>query len=378
MKTKSPQVSVIQDETKKKKDGTSPLYIMVCWKGSRAKESCRLSMTKKDFSSGLWKRLLKKRLSEIDDKIDELMSDRKPFTASDCLNRTMKNSPLKVVTEMSSIKKLGEGTVTGYIYTIHALQNYFGEDFTLSDITLHQMMGFARHSGVSPTTVCGHLKRTHSLLQFAFEKGYLSQNVMSGWKFKSDGYKPKDKPRSRNRGDITIIIKYFEMGNESAGIWLSGYYFCGLALTDLMGVDWENIEKIFDNGNWFYHTVIFRKKTKESANIVTPIFPLTEKLYKFLLTKPWRNFTVKNYSNKINKDLKKIDKTLTYYQCRHSFCSMMVASGVSLNTIASMMGRSVNGISAYIVRISEVGTLAKASMSLKKTELLEEPPEDWI
>lgn len=371
-----PTVNVYMDETKKKKDGTVPLNIVVTYKGTRAKESCHLSMTPSDFKKGLWKRTLRKRLSEIEDKIDELISERKPFTASDCLNKTVKTNPMKVLLEMTSVKKLGEGTFVGYKITIHSLQKYFGEDFLLSDLTLHQLQGFARHTRVSATTMCGYLKRTHSLLQFAYERGYLKENVMSNWKFKQEGYKYKDKPRSRTRADITIIIKHFESGDEAAGIWLGGYYFCGLALTDLMNVEWKSVEKTFIDGNWYYHTTINRKKTREVANVVTPVFPLTEKLYAFLCTSPWGNHTVKQYTMIVNRKLKRIDPTLTYYQCRHSFCSMLVGSGAPINSIASLMGRSVNGISAYIVRISENETLAKSTSALKKTEILETPPED--
>lgn len=45
-------------------------------------------------------------------------------------------------------------------------------------------------------------------------------------------------------------------------------------------------------------------------------------------------------------------------------------------SIASLMGRSVNGISAYIVRISESETLAKTTSKMKGIEVLETPPED--
>ena len=47
-------------------------------------------MSRKEFEKGLWKRTpsIRRRLNEIDDRITELMSSRKPFTASDCLGKT--------------------------------------------------------------------------------------------------------------------------------------------------------------------------------------------------------------------------------------------------------------------------------------------------
>lgn len=371
-----PTVNVYMDETKKKKDGQVPLNIVVTYKGTRAKESCHLSMTPADFKKGLWKRTIRKRLSEIEDKIDELISERKPFTASDCLNKTVKTNPMKVLLEMSSVKKLEEGTVESYRIALSSLKKYFGEYFTLDELSLHQIQGYARITKVNPTTMCGYLKRLHTLLEFAYEKGYLSENVMSNWKFKADGYKHKDKPKSVGRGEITKLITFFEKGDESAGVWLGGFYFNGLALTDLMSVDWKGLDKSFIDGNWYWSFTVNRKKTREVAHVVTPVFPLTEKLYVFLCTEPWKGYNVRQYTSRINRLLKKIDPSLTYYQCRHTFCSMMVASGSPLNTISSMMGRSVNGISAYVMRVTETESLARVASSLKKTEILETPPED--
>lgn len=77
----------------------------------------------------------------------------------------------------------------------------------------------------------------------------------------------------------------------------------------------------------------------------------------------------------MNKLLKKTDPTLTYYQCRHSFASLLVGSRTPLNTISSLLGRSVNGLSAYIHRVTESETLAKASRALIDEEI-EVSPED--
>ena len=378
MKTKSPQVSVIQDKTKKKSDGTIPLFIVVCWKGTRAKEGCHLSMTEKNFKAGQWKKSLRKRLNEIDDRIDELLSTQKPFTASDCLSKTNVKSPVKILSEMASIKKLGEGTVEGYRIALHSLQKYFGEDFTLNELSLHQVQGFARHTRVNPTTMCGYLKRLHSLLQFAYEKGYVKSNVMSGWKFKSDGYKATDKPKTRTAADITKYISIYEStSDEGLGIWLSGFYFNGLALTDLISVDWPNVKQSLIKGSRYFETTVFRKKTKEVAHVVTPVIPLTERLHGFLCSRPWNGYSVSQYSDRINRLLKKTDKTLTYYQCRHTFASQLVKNKIPLNTIASMLGRSINGISVYIERITESESLASAAEMLRWVEIPDTPPDDF-
>lgn len=376
MKTFEPQVNIRQDLTKKRKDGLSPLYIHIQWDKTRAKESTGIYLNEKDYKNKLWKsdKKLKKRLVIINERINELMSSHKPFTAKDCLNKVeSKLKPETILLEMASIKRLEHSTVSTYFEAVNSLKRYFG-DFTLDELSLFSIQGYSRATGVSPVTMCTYLKKLHSLLNYAVQKGYLKSNVMDGWNFRGEGFKWKDKPRSRTRGDILKIITEWRKGNEAAGIWLSGYFFCGLALTDLMRVEWDKVREEWIGGSLYYRFTLNRKKTRETASVTTPVTELTKSLLELLRRAPWER--TKNYKRYVNLELKKIDSTLTYYQCRHSFCSMMVASGVPVNVIASMMGRAVSGISAYIARISESESLSKAADALRRTEIIETPPED--
>lgn len=381
MKRNYPSVSLSIDKSKKRSDECYPLFIKISWRGTRASESTGIYITEKDFNRGSYKtnRGLKKRLADIDTTIFELMQEKRDFTAKDCLGVVdNKLRPDNILREMSSVKKYEWGTVRSYLIAISSLKKYFGDDFLLSDLTLHQIQGFARATRVSPTTMCGYLKRLSALLTYCKERGYLKDNVMEKWKFKSEGYKAKDKPKTRTRADLTYFINIFETTKdkgikEAIGIWLAGYFFNGLALTDLVRVDWDNIRCIHINDDWYYSFKVNRKKTREVANIMCPKFKTTESLIELLKTRPWDGVQFRSFDTRVANNLKKVDETLTYYQCRHTFCSMMVQSGQSINTIASMMGRSVNGISAYVQRITEEDTLSRAADALKKTEIMETP-----
>lgn len=386
MKTNYPTVKVLIDKTKKKSDGTYPLYINVTWKYTRAKESTGLSLSEKDFKKGVYKtnRDLKKRLVEIDTNISELMSLNKDFTAKQCLGFVQyKTDPIYVLRDMERLKKIEYNTSRNYIVMINSLKSYFGEDFLLSDLTLPKIQGYARTMNVKPSTMCSYLKKLSALLTYSVERGFLKENVIEKWRFKSDGYKAVDKPKSRSRADVTYYIKVFETTNnkkikEVIGIWLSGYYFNGLALKDLLSVDWNNIDEVIINNKVYYHFLTNRSKTKEIANIMTPKYSLTEELVEMLKSEPWKRCSLKSYCDYIRRNLKLIDKTLTYYQCRHTFCSMMVQSKNPINTIAAMMGRSVNGISAYIQKISENETLSRAADALQYTEILDNPGDEYF
>lgn len=372
MTAERPTVRCIIEKSKLRKDGKYPLYILVTWKFKRSKEATGIYLTEKDFKKGSYKtvKTLSKRLYEIDLRVSELLSEGRDFTPSDVLAVVREKSPHIIISEMCRIKKLSSRTSTGYMTTHRSLQGYFGEDYRLSSLSLPDIQGYARTLRVSPSAMAFYLKDLKSLLGYAKERGYIKENVMEKWKFKADGFRDREKPKSRSIYDIKDYVKRWrkEKGDlkEALGIWLSGFYFCGIALVDLMEVDWDSVEEKFIGDGMYYSFTIGRKKTKEVAFITTPVTDITKNLLSFLRTKPWKNR--RHYSAFINRNLKKIDPTLTYYQCRHSFASLLVASRTPLNTIASLLGRSVNGLSTYIHKVTEKEVLSKASSVLTTIE----------
>ena len=84
----------------------------------------------------------------------------------------------------------------------------------------------------------------------------------------------------------------------------------------------------------------------------------------FLVSKPWGNRTPQQYSGRINNQLKKLDKSLTYYASRHTFCTQLVESHANISDIATMMGRSVNGIATYIRQVTDTEHLAVVAAKL--------------
>lgn len=383
MKTTEPVVKTTLRTPKTGRNGM--ICIKVNWKGTRAHESTGVKMSKKDFDNGLWKRnpTVRKRLNEIDSRITELMSEHSPFTASDCLGKTSTGHTVDwILSDMVKVKRLEDNTVRNYRTAIKSLRKYFGEDFRLEDLTLDELKGYARTIRVEPATMCCHLKCLKSLLNYAASRGYIRENIMERWKYRLDGFKDRDKPKARTRAEVTILINRFEtekdpLMREAVGTWLAAYYFSGLALTDLVRVDWEHIEKDLINGRWYYKLSIFRKKTRELASVMAPVIPLTESLVSLMRTRPWERYrSVANYNQYVNIRLKRVLPNLTYYQARHTFCSMLVAGGTPLNVIGAMMGRGVMGLTAYIERINEGSALAKAADHIRMTELPETPPED--
>lgn len=378
MKTDRPTLKVVIDKSKiRKSDGLAPVFIQVTWKGKRVKEGTGIYLDPKEFKKRSYSsnKTLMRRFREIDRRIDELSSDG----GFDPLSRVFRNetkSTKMIISELCRVKRLSFRTSEGYMTTHRVLQSYFGEDYTLSGLTLPAIQGFARSVRVSPSTMAFYLKDLKSLLGYAKERGYLKENPMEGWRFKGDGYRDREKPRSRGMEEIREYARRWrKTGDLALGIWLSGFYFNGLALVDLVSVDWDNVEESFIEGGWYYQFTVERRKTREVAHVTTPVTALTKDLLSFLRTRPWKGHGYRYFSSHVNKLLKKTDPTLTYYQCRHSFASLLVGSRTPLNTISSLLGRSVNGLSAYIHRVTESETLAKASRALIDEEI-EVSPED--
>lgn len=374
MKTTEPVIKLVLSP-KSRKDGTSPIYIHVNWKTTRAAEASGVYATKSTFSLQKRKPKVLNRLREVEDRAYELLSSGKPFTAKDCLGKVSSVSPVKAVLEMASVKRLSKRTTESYFTAVKSVSKMF-PDFMLDSLTLMDIKRWAKMAGLQPQTVCNYLKKLHSLYEYSLAAGYVKENPMKGWRFKADGYRFKDKPRAKTRTEVSMITDVFLAGgelSEAAGIWLAGYYFCGMALVDLVAQDWSSVKKVHSDGEYYSFTYR-RRKTMELATVMTPVFPITEKLMALLLTRPWEKH--KSYIQYVNRRLGKILPGLTYYQCRHTFAKYMVERGVPLNIVCGMMGRSVNGIAAYVTRVSEPEMMAEAASKIRFTEMPPSTEED--
>ena len=252
---------------------------------------------------------------------------------------------------------------------------YFGQDYDLQDITLAQIQGFARTLAKDhkPTAICGIINVIKAVYNFGYQYLNMSHHPVIDWHHKRDGYAPAKSPKAvtTTQVDKLLIIAtakdYHDRSlQEAARIWLSGYYFGGLALCDLMGVNWEEVSrsvKYIDNQPVISFEV-YRSKTQQLAKVVTPFTSLTGTLLMFLVSKPWGKRTTQQYSGRINNQLKKLDQTLAYYACRHTFCTQLVESQANISDIATMMGRSINGIATYIKQVTDTQHLAVVAAKL--------------
>lgn len=383
MKTNTPTYTAKVDQTKTRKDGLAPVYIFINWRG-RAKESTGIYIQPNQLKNNVIKgnakanSQLQQKLEEIENTINTLKNSGLEFTAKDCLNKTTaKPTPLKVVSLMEHDRQWASTTAAHYMASLNTLQRIVNEDFW--SITTDRWQGIAKqlsNIGQKNSSIKGILTDCKSIYNYALSHGLTNNNPLANWKFWQDGYKDAQNPKAVDNQILDEMIIIATSNNytdkklqDAVKIWLSGYYFSGMALCDLMKTDWAEVfrgMKLIDNEciiNFQYH----RQKTRQKASVCVEYNGLIPNLLSFLMAKPWGKRTTAQYAQLINKQLDKVWAGVTYYSCRHTFCTSLVNSNqVALNDIATLMGRSVNTIGTYIRQIQAPEHLKKATANLHR------------
>lgn len=162
-------------------------------------------------------------------------------------------------------------------------------------------------------------------------------------------------------------------------MYVLGYYFGGLALVDMSNLR-KNQLSTMQQGKAVYY--IFKDVQRQKTNRHVPLIVRRD-----LLTRPLIEYFMENSTTEylfpirtgetnpasIHKRMNTIARTIndrlrkitgldiTYYSCRHTFCTVAINKpGVTLPTVAAMMGRSPAGIFRYVKELTNVDDIIKA------------------
>lgn len=374
MKKEVPTPNVLLDKTKKRKDGKCPIYISVTINHTRAKEATGVYMTEQEFQKGRWKTssVLLKRLSEIEEVISTM---KPPYNAQKILFREEEKTYFSTAIEKGKRQHLNPLTVKNLTGAGKVLEKYLGEVRfqDVSDDDLRYLTRKMKEDGYKIGGISTVMKNLKSVFSYAEKMNYIRNSPFRTYNFKKEGYRFIDNPKALSRSTVTLIIRHWEKFHTTGcGIWLFSYYFGGLSLVDIMKEDWNDINVEVYKGSSYYTKIVCRSKSNEKAHIVVQRNRYTTDVLEFIRTKPWGNDSKDYFATKCNKELKEIDKDITLYTARHTFCTQLVNSHIPLSHIASMMGRSPNTLATYIRRLTEESDLSRAADAIYKIELFEE------
>ena len=370
MLTNRPTVRVILATDKKRPDGTMPYFILVTWRG-RAKEKTGCYGTTKTG----WRNYpdIRSRVNAIEARIDALIEGGGEFTAADCLRPAEgeKSGFLGVLTQLDRDRRFGTSTLKNYREAIRHLERSL-PGVAMNQVTTDMLKGVAAEwaRNYKPAGVWCRLSCLRSLYNYAFEKDIIKVNPFKGWRFKGDGYKPTDNPKARSYQEVERLWDIWENTHSVwVGLWLACYTFNGLALCDLLRVDWEHLE-VKQYPQSFYVGTINRQKTRQKVTIIAKVNNRSESLRDLMIEvcKVKRDLHMWTKLTNFHLGQLEFNPKLTYYQARHTYATMLVNKSIPLNDIATLLGRNINNLGVYIKQVQATEHLAQVVSILTPLE----------
>jgi site-specific recombinase XerD len=362
--------------SKTNKDEEHPIYCRLTVQGRSREFSCQLWVKdnkwlpkagkiagNNEFAQTANNSLNAIRMNLLNIRTD-LQSQNKPITAELVVNTHLGKSvthysliQLHEYHNEHHVKKLigkdyAEGTYTRYKTSLDHITRFVNHKYKTSDIFIHDLNNaFAAAyefylktvRNCSTNTTSKYIKNLKTVLNFAVSRGYISNNPIQNYKAKLQRI---EKEFLTEKEIQTIESK--KIDNERLDEARDVFIFCcytGLSYSDSAKLSNHNIV-IGINGKKQIH--IKRTKTDVAANI--PLLPKA-----LAIIEKYKEHESCIYSGKLlpiksnqkqNAYLKEIatlaecTKKLTTHTARHTFATLMLTKGVSIETVSSMLGHT--------------------------------------
>lgn len=304
-----------------------------------------------------------------------------------------------IVKEMTEARQLKYNTIKSYQV---ALKKWLvcGNKDDISYVTGEALMTFLKSlkKTNSDGTIKLYIGRIAGIVQYAFQRGIIDKDPFVGFDYlrylKVQPIHPalnKEQMNAclkrldyiLNNNDVAAFKK--TISNEACLAFFCFSYLCGgLAPIDVAKIRIEDVKNEMIKNVYYYVINTRRSKTNVPVKCLIRKNELTTKLMNVLMSSGVMLFGIiegvdghmidkrLNYLSyygkkclineiiEINKGLKdKIDiNNVTFYSARHTLATVLVNENVSLNGIASVMGRSINNIGTYIKSLTKTNELA--------------------
>ena len=249
-------------------------------------------------------------------------------------------------------KDYAKGTYERYKTSLEHVKNFISYKYRISDMSMQELnLSFANDYEIYLKTVknCAHntaikyIKNLKAVINYSVRNEFIKNNPL-------DRYRPKldriDKEFLTEHELSKIENKNFENDrlNEVRDVFILCCY-TGLSYSDVAKLNKENIVIGIDGRK---HIKINRTKTSVLSNI-----PILEKALHIIEKYKNNEYCIikntllpVNSNQKQNAYLKEIgnlcecNKNLTTHTARHTFATLMLTKGVSIESISSMLGHT--------------------------------------
>ena len=267
-------------------------------------------------------------------------------------------------TYMKNQAKRGKKDISQIKKAIDILKAYGAETVTMDMIDKPFCQGYINYltteyrpkgKTVSNFTIHTYYQVVNGALNAAVRADILSENPFNKISSSEKIHKPESKREYMTIDEVRSLIKT-PMSNEAVkGAYLFSC-FCGLRISDIKELTWENV--YCDSGQ--YHLEVMMQKTK------SPLYlPLSSEALKWLPERGNKSGKEKVFklpsSAGINKLLKTwaqkagISKHITFCTARHTFATMMLTLGADIYTTSQLLGHTDMRTTQIYVKIVNRG-----------------------
>lgn len=408
MKTLKPTLKV-NLLTQPNKEGLYPIVICAHWNG-RAEKRTGVAIPKSAWSprarqvsstypnAKQLNSIIMKAYNEALQRKIQLENSGYVFTVHDIFKQdTLDNwdeklNYHKLVEAMAKDRGLSHSTYSCYIRNYNVLCQFMGKKvFSINELDDNTIQAYGRwmaDKGLKNSTIIERLYNICNIWNYAISKKYVGIGANPFIFFN---------PRKHYKADVTkkaiscdeykeLEIKLYKLIRKNKSnmsqfsdhctdefalaMYVLGYRFGGLAFVDMVNLRKDQIMRRESEGIEYYaFKNVRRQKTNHPVPILVRVDDVVEPLIEYYLSTQGQwlfpldchtgnevkdNKLRNSISHSLNNHLKAITgKDTTYYSCRHTFATNYInAEGSNPAHLATLMGRSVNGIFRYVTELS--------------------------
>lgn len=388
---------------KQKKDGSVPVYCRITIDGKEA----RFGM-KKDINPKLWnikegkatgksiesseinallettKAAIHKIYRDVQERENTVSAEKvkNVFLGIDGKQHMLLKAFDEYIEEKFNLigKRIVKSTYYRYYYLRIRLSEFLSEKHHLSDIPLREInYQFIRDfelyllivRGNKQSTIAQYLISLKKLTELAYRNEWIFRNPFANYKIVDE----KSERGHLTQREVEILMNW--KLNRKLERTRDVFIFCcftGLSYIDVFKLTKDQIQLSIDGQQW-----IIGKREKTDMDYFIPMMEIPKKILE-----KYKNETFKNRkllpvktSNIINPHLKEIaeicgiKKHLTFHLSRHTFATLAMSKGVSLESVSKMLGhKNIKTTQIYAKMTTEkVGRdMAIFKESIKETE----------